>query len=850
MLSSIASALTGATTTAPAPRPDDGPAAGARPSSPRSSSRIDQSSGSQSSATGPTCTLNLAAAATTTTPPPVAVKQAIGKDVVTLAKPEPHHSRPAEPHHPPSHPTPGLARPESTSAAAASRAHAAPPKLPSASKPDPSSAASAAACLAHAGREAGGLRNSPSPSPSPSGSGGSARNPNESWPLRGARGAMGLRRANRRRSGSSPANLGAGDGNAFDPHAECDSGSAAGSRQKSDVLNAATVSMANERLKREEAQPPPNRLYDTGQSPPTGARRRRMYPHLEEAARLRAEERLARLGYGSDGIGRGGAGRARSVSLDSCHPSLQGRSTWELDGDAERRKSGQDALLLMSTARRNVQACMDEQDRRIAESRFMRADWLSKATGIARRQADQRRADSAGVPLGGGAYMTQEELYRVAERNVRPVIDDINQRAGEHHQLRRIRDMQRRTDEGDKKLFGSRRQPVVANGLSPLFLCPLQTDLLAGEGRRSAARDTEEQAGDAGPGEAPPRELGRHDGADGGAEVYAVPEPVTGGQSTLLDRIAGKSRAPGSLGPFNHIGMVRGRVAPKTRIERSAALAADADDAAQPGAPVPGSPVDADGKQHPSSGRGGLLGLLKRPFGQKPQLQAPDQGALPAHLASGSPSRKPSTADRQTVGSLFDRIRGSRAGALERSATGEMANGHAEPRDDLPMQDPTPEANTAAQPTPTTADARCIAEEDNVSSVAREDVEGAGVPELVFQSTVTETLTIEKTTLPSFTHGASLGASGDANGLADSASTTMAQPSVGNVVPRTLRDREVMFCSVLLNSPTSAVASERGTTPGADIEEGGEDVMEEEEEEEEEEEDSAAMRESKFHEEL
>ena len=138
-----------------------------------------------------------------------------------------------------------------------------------------------------------------------------------------------------------------------------------------------------------------------------------------------------------------------------------------MDGDAERRKSGQNALLLMSAARKNVQARMDEQDRRIAESRLMRADWLSKATSIARRQADQRRADqrradSTGVPLGGGAYMAQEELYRIAERNVRPVIDDINQRAGEHHQLRQIRDMQRRTDD-----FGSRHQPVVADGVSP-----------------------------------------------------------------------------------------------------------------------------------------------------------------------------------------------------------------------------------------------------------------------------------------------------------------------------------------------------------------------------------------------
>ena len=121
----------------------------------------------------------------------------------------------------------------------------------------------------------------------------------------------------------------------------------------------------------------------------------------------------------------------------------------------------------------------------------------------------------------------------------------------------------------------------------------------------------------------------------------------------------------------------------------------------------------------------------------------------------------------------------------------------------------------------------------------------AGIPEdaeLVFQSTVTETLTIEETTLP--THGAS----SNANGPADGASTTMAQPSVGNISEG---DGEVKFCSVLLNSPTSAVASECGTTPGADIEEGGEDVMEEEEEEEEEEEGgSAAMRESKFHEEL
>jgi len=315
---------------------------------------------------------------------------------------------------------------------------------------------------------------------------------------------------NRRRADSSPVGLYSEEDGAVTLGTRRNSGFitspedevSAQTRQKSDILTAATVSMANDRLKREEVfQSPPRRPHEDV-SPPqanTPVPRRQKYPNLEEAARRQAEERLARIGYipASRSVT---SGRTRSVSLSSNHPRPQRYDIRELDEDTDRvdrRKRGQDALLLMSTARKNVQTRLSEQDRQIAESRVMRKDWLPKATEIAQRQSDQRMQHTQNhgkVAIGGGAYMTQEEIDMIAERNVRPVIDDINERAGEHHQLKRerreekTREMARRLDEADKKLFGFRRRHgiQVEGGSRGIPFKPLMTFRLTPTCRRKS----------------------------------------------------------------------------------------------------------------------------------------------------------------------------------------------------------------------------------------------------------------------------------------------------------------------------------------------------------------------------
>jgi len=372
--------------------------------------------------------------------------------------PEAHYLHREEPRNLPGYPVPGLAHPESAGAAAARLAHAS-AKSVATWQPNPNSAAGAAASLAHASREAGGSRLPPRPEKmAPDGSAGD-------WPLRGALGAV---RGGRRRAGSSPATYSGAGGAVFGAataaHATAktrrdsgfgttsDSETAAG-KHKADIRNAVAVSMANERPKREEVpNTPPSRR----------PARRAPFPNLEEAARRQAEERLAKIGYLVPTPG-------RRASLSSAS-RVMASSDWDrgraLDQESERadkQKRGHDALVLMNAAKKNVQARLSLQDQQIAERKGIvcSGEWTSRATEIAQRKLEQPKRHPGQVDIGGGAYMDQAEIDRIAERNVRPVIAAIDERADGRRRLQqekkeaKAQDRDRRMSRfRDAKIFG------------------------------------------------------------------------------------------------------------------------------------------------------------------------------------------------------------------------------------------------------------------------------------------------------------------------------------------------------------------------------------------------------------
>jgi hypothetical protein len=233
--------------------------------------------------------------------------------------------------------------------------------------------------------------------------------------------------------------------------------------------------------KREELLPQPKRPYEDVGLPSS---RRPAYPNLEEAARRQAKERLARIGYAPQFSPVAAAGSARSASTGPSNARGRVRSAsfnsanlrdarirnglFDVDEDhehTERRKRGQDALLLMDTARKNVQSRLSEQDRQIAGRKGIvyREDWANKATEIAQRQSDQRVTDQrvtdrpGRIDIGGGGYISEDELNKIAERNVRPVLDEINERSREIHRQQR----EKRTQEMARKSSRARERNIL-----------------------------------------------------------------------------------------------------------------------------------------------------------------------------------------------------------------------------------------------------------------------------------------------------------------------------------------------------------------------------------------------------
>lgn len=276
---------------------------------------------------------------------------------------------------------------------------------------------------------------------------------------------------NRQQSGTSPVGLDSGSIKRDSGFVSGPGDGAAAKHQRASIISAASLSMTNDRQKRETKSPPRAAVH-----PLT---RRAKNPNLEEAARQHAEERLSKLGYGRE---RPSTTRLRSMSVNSVRlraDQIDREARMRDDEESERsaqRKRGYDALLLMSTARKNVQSRLSEQDRQMADSRgiYYREDWHQKATEIAQSKHDQREAPPEGVDIGGGAFMSQEEINAIAERKVKPVIDDMNEKSGEYHQSRKDRREAKARElatklnrDKEKRFLGRKRRSGAPEAESP-----------------------------------------------------------------------------------------------------------------------------------------------------------------------------------------------------------------------------------------------------------------------------------------------------------------------------------------------------------------------------------------------
>lgn len=218
-------------------------------------------------------------------------------------------------------------------------------------------------------------------------------------------------------------------------------------KRKSDVLRAATISMS--KSSRRTTLPDVPRHDHSAQSVPTTTPpSRRFNSNIQGAARKVAAERLAKIGYDTDrtlsASPLGAQAAQTSINRSYTVPNVgsidigQARNTDAemalLRGNiarADAKKRGENAVLLMSAAQRNVQAKLSGIDKQVADSRGLarREDWEPRVTQIAQADSEKRTENHGKISIGGGAYMAPEEIDVIAQRNVQPLLEDINRRA-------------------------------------------------------------------------------------------------------------------------------------------------------------------------------------------------------------------------------------------------------------------------------------------------------------------------------------------------------------------------------------------------------------------------------------
>ncbi|TQV99092.1 hypothetical protein V2A60_004585 [Cordyceps javanica] len=100
--------------------------------------------------------------------------------------------------------------------------------------------------------------------------------------------------------------------------------------------------------------------------------------------------------------------------------------------DTEKRAKDREALL--AAAQRNVKARLQGMDEKVyndtgKRNSTMLTDWEMKAQQAAQARSDTRTENKGKIDIGGGKYMTQEEINAIAAKRLQPVLDDINEKA-------------------------------------------------------------------------------------------------------------------------------------------------------------------------------------------------------------------------------------------------------------------------------------------------------------------------------------------------------------------------------------------------------------------------------------
>ncbi|KAH8714963.1 hypothetical protein HC256_003836 [Beauveria bassiana] len=182
------------------------------------------------------------------------------------------------------------------------------------------------------------------------------------------------------------------------------------------------------------------------------------YLNLQDAAYKQAQERLAKLHdehqqnreaqeyYGNSSSPRRKFSmsqrlrrRANSdpepddkVRSENIRQQMSMFSTKLSQVDTEKRAKDREALL--AAAQRNVKARLQGMDEKVYNETGKRhstmfTGWEMKAQQAAQSRSDTRTQNHGKIDIGGGKFMTQEEVNAIAAKRLQPVLDDINEKA-------------------------------------------------------------------------------------------------------------------------------------------------------------------------------------------------------------------------------------------------------------------------------------------------------------------------------------------------------------------------------------------------------------------------------------
>lgn len=124
--------------------------------------------------------------------------------------------------------------------------------------------------------------------------------------------------------------------------------------------------------------------------------------------------------------------------------------------DKEKREKDREALL--AAAQRNVKARLHGMDEKVYQQTgranpSLITDWEAKAQKAAQIRHDSRTENKGKIDVGGGMFMTQQEIDDIASKRIQPVLDDINDKAETERERQEVLKLeeQARREEAEKQ---------------------------------------------------------------------------------------------------------------------------------------------------------------------------------------------------------------------------------------------------------------------------------------------------------------------------------------------------------------------------------------------------------------